>query len=102
MGENERERLIAAGSAARADGRPAADNPVYTDGLRADRTAGAPHESVPDPAEGADAGIDWLDRLMAWQFGWELEDALRASGASQPILALLAPFIAPDPDEGTA
>lgn len=84
MGENERQRLIDAGSAARADGCPPADNPAY----------------------GSDAGagdrvVDWLDRLVAWQFGWELEDALRAGGASQQAMSLLSPFIAPDPDAGT-
>jgi hypothetical protein len=83
MGENERQRLIDAGSAARADGRLPDDNPAYgADGAAGERV------------------VDWLDRLVAWQFGWELEDALRAGSASQQVLSLLAPFIAPDADEG--
>jgi hypothetical protein len=83
MGENERQRLIDAGSAARADERPCADNPAYG----------------PDAAAG-ECVADWLDRLVAWQFGWELEDALRSSGTSQQALSMLASFIAPDPDAG--
>lgn len=83
MGENERQRLIDAGSAARADGRPPDDNPAYgADGAAGERV------------------VDWLDRLVAWQFGWELEDALRAGMASPQVMAMLAPFIAPDADEG--
>jgi len=84
MGENERRRLIDAGSAARADDHPPADNPAYGSDAAAD--------------EGV---VDWLDRLVAWQFGWELEDVLRAGGTTQQALSMLASFIAPDPDAGT-